>query len=59
MNLVQFDTQSEDPNDYCEECHDTGWGGDHGPGVRGNNEYGPCSCDKEKRAIRKAKRRKR
>ena len=23
--LVRFDTDSEDPRDYCEECHDTGW----------------------------------
>ena len=35
---------------WCEECGGTGYGGDIGPGVRGNNEYGPCDC-REKRKI--------
>ena len=28
----------------CEECKDTGWVGDNGAGIRGNNEYEPCFC---------------
>ena len=32
----------------CEECLDTGWVGDNGPGRRGNNEYMPCDCAKGK-----------
>lgn len=27
----------------CDECNDTGFVGDLGPGVRGNNEIEPCS----------------
>jgi hypothetical protein len=29
-------------NYECEHCHDTGWYGDNGPGIRGNNEYMAC-----------------
>ncbi|MCK4821193.1 hypothetical protein KA005_35840 [bacterium] len=28
----------------CEECHDTGWYGDNGPGIKGNREYQRCEC---------------
>ena len=28
----------------CETCHDTGWYGDNGPGIKGNNEYQRCEC---------------
>ena len=28
----------------CEQCHDTGWYGDNGPGMAGNREYMPCEC---------------
>ncbi len=28
----------------CEECHDTGWYGDNGPGITGNREYQRCEC---------------
>lgn len=28
----------------CEECQDTGYFGDMGPGIRGNNEYTECDC---------------
>ena len=55
--LVRFDTDSESPEDFCEECHDTGFGGDLGPGWRGNNEIGPCACDQRKRARRNNARR--
>lgn len=30
----------------CEECHDTGYFGDMGPGVRGNNEWTECDCNR-------------
>ena len=55
--LVRYNTDSEDPLDYCEECRDTGWGGDVGPGWSGNNEVGPCACDEQKRARRNIARR--
>ena len=55
--LVGFKTDSESPSDFCEECMDTGWGGDHGPGWRGNNEVGPCACNEQKRARRNIARR--
>ena len=32
----------------CEECNDTGWVGDNGPGISGNNEYEPRSLCKQK-----------
>lgn len=54
---VPFSTDSESPNDVCEECLDTGWGGDHGPGLRGNNEVAPCACNQMKRARRNIARR--
>ena len=28
----------------CEDCNDTGWYGDNGPGIKGNKEYGKCEC---------------
>ena len=28
----------------CESCHDTGWYGDNGPGIKGNREYIRCEC---------------
>ena len=28
----------------CETCQDTGWYGDNGPGIKGNNEYQRCEC---------------
>ena len=31
----------------CEDCMDTGWCGDNGPGIRGNREYHPCHCRPE------------
>lgn len=31
----------------CEECHDTGYFGDYGPGIRGNNEWTPCDCRRQ------------
>lgn len=33
----------------CDECHDTGYFGDMGPGRAGNNEYVPCDCRRDKR----------
>lgn len=53
---IQYPCISENQDEYCEECRDTGFGGDMGPGVRGNREYGPCSCDQFSRIIRKLKR---
>ena len=28
----------------CEQCQDTGWYGDNGPGIKGNREYIRCEC---------------
>lgn len=28
----------------CEDCQDTGYVGDNGPGIRGNREYQECGC---------------
>lgn len=28
----------------CELCNNTGWYGDNGPGIKGNQEYNPCEC---------------
>ena len=28
----------------CDDCHDTGWYGDNGPGVIGNEEFQRCEC---------------
>lgn len=28
----------------CETCHDTGFYGDNGPGIKGNGEYVACEC---------------
>jgi hypothetical protein len=33
----------------CDECHDTGYFGDMGPGRAGNNEYVPCDCRRDTR----------
>ncbi len=45
--LVSWNTRSESPQDFCEQCHDTGFAGDNGPGGCGswNNEYAACDCD--------------
>ncbi len=41
-NLIPFNCDSENPNNYCEDCHDTGYIGDNGPGgYPGNREYMP------------------
>ena len=32
----------------CEECQDTGYYGDNGPGMYGNNEVTPCECREQK-----------
>ena len=32
----------------CNDCLDTGWVGDNGPGKKGNNEFIPCDCPKGK-----------
>lgn len=53
MKEIPIKNESVDPNEWCEECHDTGWGGDHGPGWKGNDEVGPCDCDPEFRIERK------
>lgn len=29
----------------CNDCEDTGWLGDNGPGVKGNNEVVRCDCE--------------
>lgn len=34
----------------CEVCQDTGYYGDNGPGIRGNNEYQLCDTDVHYRA---------
>lgn len=57
-NLVPFNTQSESPDDYCEQCHDKGIAGDNGPGFKGNEEVTTCDCDPVKRARRKLARQK-
>ena len=54
---VSFRTMSEDPNDFCEDCHDTGYAGDNGPGIRENREYVPCECNFIARNKRKIARR--
>ena len=28
----------------CDQCRDTGWYGDNGPGIMGNREYIRCEC---------------
>lgn len=28
----------------CEDCKGTGWYGDNGPGIKGNEEYNKCEC---------------
>ncbi len=28
----------------CELCNDTGYYGDQGPGIKGNDEYSRCEC---------------
>jgi len=56
-NYILPSTISENPNNYCENCHDTGWYGDLGPGIKGNREYAPCECSGKHRARRIIKRR--
>lgn len=34
---------------HCEECLGTGWYGDNGPGIRGNNESVRCDCGTAKK----------
>ena len=53
MNKIPWDSKSESPDDTCEQCHDTGWCGDIGPGIRGNNEYAKCECDDMARSRRR------
>jgi hypothetical protein len=36
----------------CEQCHDTGWYGDNGPGIKGNREYQPCECQGTTKDVR-------
>jgi hypothetical protein len=55
--LVSWSTKSELPGDLCEQCLDSGYCGDMGPGVSGNHEYGPCDCDSTARARRQLARR--
>ncbi len=45
--FVSWNTRSESPQDFCEQCHDTGFAGDNGPGGCGswNYEYAACDCD--------------
>jgi len=52
LQKVAWNSKSESPQDICEQCHDTGFCGDMGPGVRGNHEYGPCDCDPAARGRR-------
>jgi len=35
--------------DVCNTCQDTGWYGDNGPGVLGNNEIARCDCGTRKK----------
>ena len=45
-NLIwTTDIVSESPDDYCEECLDSGF-------VHGGNESMPCACDSKFRARR-------
>lgn len=37
-------TSDQKSKKKCEQCRDTGWYGDNGPGIRGNREYVPCEC---------------
>lgn len=32
----------------CELCNDTGYYGDNGPGIKGNNEWNHCECRDKK-----------
>ena len=46
------------PDVKCEECNDTGYYGDNGPGRKNNNEFQPCDCCTAfERATRKARQR--
>ena len=33
----------------CDDCHDTGWVGDNGPGRNGNSEYHECGCGSDQK----------
>ena len=55
--LVDWKSKSEDPEKYCDLCHDTGYYGDNGPGRNGNKEYVLCECDSTARDRRQHKRR--
>ena len=37
--------KKEEKRYKCELCHDTGWYGDSGPGIKGNSEYQRCECE--------------
>lgn len=57
MKKISIHELTDDPNEMCEECHDTGYGGDFGPGgSRYNTEFEQCVCDEKLRSIRKASR---
>jgi len=56
MKEIPWDSKSESPEDMCEQCHDTGWGGDIGPGMRGNNELNQCDCNVMARSRRRSAR---
>jgi hypothetical protein len=53
MNKVPYNTTSENPTDFCENCLDTGLCGDLGPGgAKYNHEYHECDCNPVYRARR-------
>ena len=56
MKKIPLRNTSEDPHEMCEECYDSGWVGDNGPGVLKNNEYERCPCDSSLRLTRRLKR---
>ncbi len=43
--FIRCDNTSENPAEFCELCHDTGYYGDNQPGIKGNREYHPCECN--------------
>jgi hypothetical protein len=54
---IPLPAKSDNPNDYCELCHDTGYYGDNGPGgARHNREYQSCECDPSARSRRRMQR---
>jgi hypothetical protein len=54
---IPLPAKSENRNDYCDLCRDTGFYGDNGAGMRGNREYQPCECDAASRSRRAIARR--